>query len=165
MWKQRHYSESIPVVPNKIWYFWLYSSCWTAWWQKKVVKVKFQVLFPAVTRGEHNYKPGTVGNWAHADGSKSKPGTCFFGQSASDVSRRNTETELNWHWWKHPQQPAKNCSSGRVSNLQSKLWHLKVPENIVLGQLWFYCACVSGHPNIGMITSKGCWKYHALEYK
>lgn len=63
--------------------------------KKKVFKVKFQVLFPAVTRGEHNYKPGTVGNWAHADGSKSKPGTCFFGQSASDVSRRNTETELN----------------------------------------------------------------------
>lgn len=163
MWKQWHYSESISVVPNKIWYFWLYSSCWTAWWQKK--SIQSEISGPLPRSHQRWAQLQTRNHRQHADGSKSKPGTCFFGQSASDVSRRNTETELNWHWWKHPQQPAKNCSSGRVSNLQSKLWHLKVPENIVLGQLWFYCACVSGHPNIGMITSKGCWKYHALEYK
>lgn len=60
--------------------------------KKKVFKVKFQVLFPAVTRDEHNYKPGTIGNMQM--GQNQSQARCF-GQSASDVSRRNTETELN----------------------------------------------------------------------
>lgn len=66
---------------------------------KAAFKMKFQVPFPSVTSGEHNYKPGTVKPLTTFRlVNVKKSGTCFFGQSASALStRRNAETKLNRH--------------------------------------------------------------------